>query len=102
MTTYSLASGFVKYYGGNGNDFLAGTNSDNALYGEEGNDVLIGASAFGGEGERDCWVRAAVDVRSPRESGNDYLDGGSGNIDSMALTATTYFTAAMVTTPVLF
>ena len=68
------AGGFDTLYGGNGNDFLAGTTTVNEIYGGQGNDVLLGTTYLtfppvGGTGP----------FGNPTfgPSGNDYLEGGT-------------------------
>jgi Ca2+-binding RTX toxin-like protein len=62
-----------RFSGGNGNDFITGTNgSTNSLYGGDGNDTLSDNSEDGylnGENGNDLLLGG---------NGNDYLDGGTG------------------------
>lgn len=92
-------------YGGNGNDeingYLSGTNKHSykfwyatgklTLYGEFGNDVVIGGSSddliYGGEGDDELYGLEGDDKiygdagndYVSADDGNDFVDGGSGN-----------------------
>src|SRR5207253_3160754 len=69
-------SGFVNYYGGDGNDILQGDATPNQLYGGQGNDFLAGSvyTVLTGTGTpANPYVFSGFGA-----SGDDYLEGGAG------------------------
>src|SRR5262245_26149830 len=80
LSNGDVGGAFVNYYGGDGNDQLAGSGTggtlDNAIYGGQGNDILSGSQLTGSTGNGTTVPYANYQFLTP--SGNDYLDGGAG------------------------
>jgi Ca2+-binding RTX toxin-like protein len=79
----SLALGLgVSMEGGNGNDTLIGSNSDDSLDGGAGDDSIVGNGGndrVAGRDGNDTVLAGAGDDSIKGNGGNDVVDGGAGN-----------------------
>lgn len=77
-----FGSEFEAAWGGNGNDFIRNDSGGAKLYGELGNDTLLGGfgreKAWGGDGDDVIRLSGGND-RAHGGKGRDYINGGDGN-----------------------